>query len=288
MKTTTRDEKVAEAIKAIDVGVAALTSGEEWAAFLRMQARFHRYSFGNAMLIYTRCPQATRVAGFEAWKKLGRVVRKGEKGIPIFAPAGMGRATRRNDETGEDETLRTWLRFKVVYVFDVSQTDGEPLPQITRPVEDTPFASSLDALRAVGASMPDVVSSITVRPRVLGESGTAAGWYVRGTKEIVIIDEGSEASKFSTLVHELAHAILHGADDHHSRPECEVEAESTAYVVCSALGLDTSCESCGYVAGWGKRVGSDVIRASGDRIARAAHKILDTLFAGEGERVGEE
>lgn len=280
MKTNqgTRDEKITAAIKAIDAGVAAFTSSEDWTQWLKMQSRFHRYSFNNAMMIMLQCPRASQVAGFEAWKKMGRCVRKGEKGIPIFAPAGLGKATRKNERTGDDEVVRSWLRFKIVYVFDVSQTDGDELPTITRPVPELPFASNIEALTKVALSLPDTVSTIEIRSRELGESSTAGGWYSPATKAIVVIDEGTEAAKFRVLVHEVAHAILHGANDHHGRPEREVEAESVAFVVCDSLGLDTSCKSFGYVASWAQDAGKDAIKSSADRVARAAKTILDALL----------
>jgi antirestriction protein ArdC len=292
MKTTksaaVRDEKISGAIKAIDDGVAAFKDGAEWGKWLSMQSRFHRYSFGNTMLIMLHCPIASRVAGYRAWEKLGRNVRKGEKGIPIFAPAGMGRATRKNERTGDEETVRSWLRFKIVYVFDASQTEGDDLPTITRPIQETPFASNIETLRRVALELPGVVSMINVRAREPGEHATAGGWYERSTKAIVVVDEGTEAAKFRVLVHEVAHAILHGQDDHHGRPEREVEAESVAYVVCDALGLDTSGSSFGYVASWAQQAGKDAIKSSADRIARAAKTILDALdVTGEDEGVEE-
>ncbi len=280
MKTTTnsRDEKVSLAIKAIDAGVAAFRNGDDWTRWLKIQSRFHTYSFGNTMMIALQCPTASRVAGYETWKKVGRQVKKGEKGIPIFAPVGLGKAKERNEETGEEKVVRTWLRFKIVYVFDVSQTEGDDLPTITRPIPETPFATNIEALRTVALGLDGIVSSIDVRARELGDSRTAGGWYCRDTKAIVVVDEGSDAAKFRVLVHEVAHAILHGDDDHHARPEREVEAESVAFVVCDALGLDTSCKSFGYVASWMTDAGPDAIKSSADRIAKAAKLILDALL----------
>jgi antirestriction protein ArdC len=280
MKPTqnTRDEKITAAIKAIDAGVAAVTSSDDWTRWLKMQSRFHRYSSNNTMMIMLQCPTASNVAGFETWKKMGRCVKKGEKGIPIFAPAGQGRATRKNERTGEDEVVRSWLRFRIAYVFDISQTEGDELPTITQPVPETPFASSIDALTKVALALPGIVSRIEVRSRELGDSSTAGGWYMPATKAIVVIDDGTEAAKFRVLVHEVAHAILHGTGDHHARPEREVEAESVAFVVCDSLGLDTSCNSFGYVASWVQVAGKDAIKSSADRIARAAKTILDALI----------
>jgi antirestriction protein ArdC len=280
MKTTTtsRDEKVSSAINAIDAGVAAFRNGDDWMKWLKLQSQFHTYSFNNTMMILLQCPTATRVAGYETWKKAGRQVKKGEKGIPIFAPVGLGKAKERSEETGEERVVRTWLRFKIVYVFDVNQTEGDELPTITRAIPETPFVSNIETLHAVALGLDGIVSSIDVRSREGGDSRTAGGWYCPATKSIVVIDEGSDAAKFRVLVHEVAHAILHGKDDHHGRPEKEVEAESVAFVVCDALGLDTSCKSFGYVASWMTDAGPNAIKTSADRIAKAAKTVLDALL----------
>ncbi len=274
--------KVRLAVANLRAGVEKLQTGDDWQRALDVQARFHTYSFGNCALILSQRPDATRVAGFHTWKKLGRSVKKGEKGIQILAPAGLGRREVEKADGTTDE--RTWLRFRVAYVFDVSQTEGEPLASFARPLklDDASFASSVDELRKVALALPGgVVSGIEVRARRAGDPRGAGGWYDLVTRAIVVVTDGaSHAQQFKTLVHELAHAILHPVGEHHSAPVREVEAESVAYVVCSALGLDSSSYSFPYVSHWAS--GADagkLVQKSGERIAKTARTILEALEA---------
>lgn len=141
------------------------------------------------------------------------------------------------------------------------------------------FENSLESLRAVVLALPEKpVSGIEVRPREANE-GKAYGWYQQNTKAIVVVTDGrTRAQQFKTLCHEVAHALLHPIGEQHTQPEREVEAESTAFVVCHALGLNTGDYSFPYVATWAN--GEDALKmvaASGERIARAARTILETL-----------
>jgi hypothetical protein len=257
-----------------------LQSGEDWTRALDTQARFHRYSFGNCALIRLQCPDATRVAGFNAWKRLGRSVKKGEKGIVVLAPAGPGRREVERQDGTVDE--KTWLRFRVAYVFDVSQTEGTPLAAFALPIklDEESFASTVDELRKVALALPGgVVSAIEVRSREATDPRGACGWYNLATKAIVVVTEGvTRAQQFKTLVHEVAHAILHPAGEHHAAPVREVEAESVAYVVCSALGLDSSSYSFPYVSHWAQgESAAKLVQQSGERIAKTARTILEAL-----------
>jgi hypothetical protein len=181
---------------------------------------------------------------------------------------------------------RDGLYFVPLPVFALEQTDGDPLPSVELPPVDSPevFARSAETLRDLASErLGSVVARIEIRPRRRGDPDQAHGWYVRGTKEIVVIDgERSRAHVFKMLVHELAHAILHGDGDHHDKPTKEVEAESTAYVVCHALGLDTSAFSLPYVTAWaGGGDATATILASGARITGAVNGILDALLPRE-------
>jgi hypothetical protein len=272
--------KVQLAVANLRAGVEKIQSGDEWQRALDVQARFHSYSFGNCTLIWSQRPDATRVAGFNAWKKLGRSVKKGEKGIVILAPAGVGRREVERPDGSTDE--RTWLRFRVAHVFDILQTEGEPLASFTRPLrlDDASFASSVDELRKVALALPGgVVSGIEVRPRGAADPRGAGGWYNLTTRAIVVVTDGAtHAQQFKTLVHEIAHAILHPAAEHHAQPVREVEAESVAYVVCSALGLDSSSYSFPYVSHWASGDNAaKLVQQSGERIAKTARAILDAL-----------
>jgi hypothetical protein len=230
----------ADLIKQLTEGVAALTTTQEWERWLRAQRAFHRYSFSNVLLILRQFPSATRVAGFHRWHELDRFVRKGERGI---APA---------------------------YVFDISQTDGEPLPEIAHRLDGDDSAGSSVRLEKVAAELGFSVA-VTQLP------GECNGDCTHELRRIRISDRLAPAHRVKTLAHELVHAILH--EQFEDRGLAELEAESVAYIVCHELALDSSTYSFGYLATWGH--GGDkatqVITASGQRITTAARRILDSL-----------
>jgi antirestriction protein ArdC len=250
-------------------GIEALTTSGSWQAHLEVQGRFHRYSFSNAVLICAQDPGASQVAGFVTWKKLGRSVRKGERAIWILAPM-IGRRVR--DADGDER--RPVLGFRTVPVFDVTQTDGAPLPEVCRNLAgDDPeswFAWLVQRAAWIGYSVER--SDLP---------GTTNGDCAFSKRRIRVESRNEPAQQVKTLAHELAHAILHeGVDD---RPLAELEAESTAFVVCRSLGFDTSDYSFGYVACWAGGGPEAVarIKTSGSRIQRAASVILDSLEISE-------
>ncbi len=246
-------------------GVEALTTSDRWAAHLDVQGRFHRYSFNNALLIGAQDPDATRVAGFATWRTLGRSVRKGERAIWILAPM-VGRRTR----TEDDEERRPVLGFRPVAVFDVAQTEGEELPVVCQNLEGEDPARWFDLLRRRAGRLGYSVDQVEL-------PGTTNGDCTFASRRIRIEVRNHPVQQVKTLAHELAHALLHeGTSD---RPLAELEAESTAYVVCRSLGLDTGGYSFGYVAVWagGGPEAVAAITASGGAIQRAASVILDDL-----------
>jgi len=231
------------------------------------------------LLIWQQRPATKLAATFQTWREHGRFVRKGEKGIAILAPVVKKVA----DDDGDDETKQLRLvGFRLVTVFGVEQTDGDALPEIQLPdiTADEAFDGSVETLKQIALSIDgNPVSDIELRTRQQGDPSTALGWYSPKTKHIVVVTDGqSRAQQFSTLCHEVAHALLHPIGDPHGAPEREVEAESTAFVICRALGLDTSKASFPYVAVWASRDELQdplkMIAASGERIARAATSIL--------------
>lgn len=284
-----RDEKLAQARNALTDGIRALVTGDDWAQMLNGLAilgptSISRLSFRNMLLVLQQRPTARYAATFKGWQELGRHVRKGEKGLMILQPC-FSRSTEEQDEKQEDgEDSRRFRGFRPLYLFGLDQTDGPDLPTVTPSDVTGPeaFPASVEQLRAVALALPGApVADITLRARRadLGDPAGARGWYNRSTREIVVITEERERPAiFRTLVHEVAHSLLHGADDHHSRPEQEVEAESVAYVVCHALGLDSSGYSFPYVASWaGGEDAVKAVEASGARISRAARTLLDAL-----------
>jgi hypothetical protein len=293
-----RTAKVEHAQEQLKRGLTALVTSDDWTALLaRIGKSIHkklsagRYSFRNQILLSIAAgdrgmPQPSLVATYEAWKRAGRQVKRGEKSLCILQPKPCKGRDRVHPETGETIEGKRFALFVPLSVFDVSQTDGEPLAEAERITVDVQspegFAESADKLRAVALALGGgtVVSSVEIREATGRDPVRVGGWFDRITKEIVVINRAGSAQTFKTLVHEIAHAILHGGTDHHSAPEMEVEAESTAYVVCSALGLDTAGYSFPYVATWAKRESCDpatAVARSGDKITKAATTILDAL-----------
>jgi hypothetical protein len=288
-----RDEKIAKAQSLLAGAVERLQTSEGWREMLTKLAsggRFglRRFSFRNRLLIEAQCPGATSAASYRAWLAAGRQVRKGEKALTILAPIIICRAKAKNDADEKDSIL---VGFRPMATFSGSQTDplpgkaGRPLPDptpITKPVEcDEAFARSVETLRDVALGLgASIVTDVELRPRQAGDPLGAHGWFEMRTKKIVVITgETSRAQVFKTLVHEIAHALLHGTEDHHGRAEQEVEAESTAFVVSSVLGLETGSYSFPYVTSWAnEKNASAMVLQSGQRIVKATNKILDAIF----------
>lgn len=253
LKTLTTD--------ALDTLAALLDEGhsDRLTAFLKTMGRFHKYSWHNVALIATQCPTATRVAGFQTWRTLGRFVRKGEKGIAIMAPI-IG---RRRDAADDD--AKGVLGFRAAYVFDLAQTDGEPLPETAEASGDP--GSKTEALRAAIVERGITVESVD---DLGGALGTSAGGRIQ------ILSGLSAAEEFVVLAHEYAHELLHRADDRPaSRDTRELEAEAVAFVVGEAVGLDTREASRDYLHLYhGDR---EALTQSLDRIQRAVSVILNAV-----------
>ncbi len=256
-----------EVMQQLTCGIAELVTSDRWRGYLAFQSKFHNYSFGNALLILCQRPGATRCAGFHTWPKLGRNVRKGEKGIWILAP--MTRRVR-DDEHDADER-RIVTAFKPMPVFDVSQTDGEPLPE--------PCCKLLDGedVHGVYARLVGVANSIGYT--VVGAEFTDSrnGDCTYSERRIRIRRENAPAQRTKTLAHELAHAMLHENAD--NRALAELEAESVAFIVMDNAGIKSDDYSFGYIATWAR--GGDeaiaAIRASGARIQQTADRIIGDL-----------
>jgi len=259
--------------KALEDLEAALGQGksESLTAYLAAVARFHRYSFGNIMLIMAQRPEATQVAGFRTWKKLGRYVCKGEKGIVIIAPMLL----RKNDggTDGDDEKI---LRFRAVYVFDVSQTDGEPLPEPTA-VCGNPngHTDRLKALVEAHAIELEYAHDDEARSTL----GSAQGASFGG--RILLCEGLSPAEEFATLTHELAHELLHRKEDRKqiSKTVRETEAEAVAFVVGQAIGLDAGTAASDYIQLYSGD--KETLAASLDRIQKTASAIIEAIAEAE-------
>jgi hypothetical protein len=270
--TTATAGKTEELLQRLAEGVEMLTSSEEWVRYLDVQSRFHRYSFGNVLLISLQFPDATRVAGFRRWLELGRHVQRGQKGIAILAPV-VQRLKVEDEVPGEERTIVSAPRaFRVVYVFDVSQTDGAAFPEApARRLEDDSVAGAYEDLAAYAGRLGFSVEFSNDLPGQVNGDCTSTLHRIRVRAGL------SLAQSTKTLAHEIAHAIL---DDREidSRERAQVEAESVAYIVCGLLGLDSADYSFGYVAGWGG--GDDAVkrvRESGHRIQQTAQQVIAEL-----------
>ncbi|EQD77939.1 protein containing DUF955, partial [mine drainage metagenome] len=229
--------------------------------FLTSQARFHRYSAGNVLLILVQRPDASQVAGYTTWQSLGRQVRKGEHGIAILAPvfprkatstqrAAAGGGEQIEQDDGEGQGARSPVRFRVAHVFDVSQTEGEQLPE--PPIHRLEGDSS--EARWLLERLLEVARDEGVKVEMAAtDTGQANGFYRPATREIHVAHGLATDQKAKTLAHEMAHHLLeHGRGRDPGRHAEEAEAEGVAFVVCSRFGLDTSQYSFGYVSAWAR------------------------------------
>lgn len=235
---------------------------EELTRYLAMLARFHKYSFGNVMLILSQKPDATHVAGFNTWKQLGRFVKKGEKGIVIIAPMLI---RKQDEQASENDKPESMLRFRGVYVFDVSQTDGQPLPEPSA-VNGDP-GRHIDRLRSVIAERGITIDNDDLP---IGADGVSRGG------RISIRSGLAPAQEFSVTVHEFAHELLHRGDDRPaSKTVRETEAEAVAFVVCQAIGLETGSAASDYIQLYDGE--TETLAASLDRIQKTAAEIIAVL-----------
>src|SRR6202142_628298 len=254
--------------EAVDFLVAALESGhsEVLTAYLGAMAKFRNYSFGNIMLIARQKPDATNVAGLRTWNSLGRFVRRGEKGIFILAPmVGNKRNKEESAEQNTDakETQRTLYGFRGVYVFDVTQTEGKELPTLTEVNGDVSgYRERL--FKFVEAQSVELSFSERIAP--------AKGLSYGG--KITLLSGMQPAEEFSTLVHEIAHEMLHRGDRRTltTKQVRETEAEAVAFVVCQSVGLQNGTSSQDYIQLW--HGDANLLRESLEAVQQTAAVIL--------------
>jgi antirestriction protein ArdC len=251
--------------RAIEELGAALAAGrtEELTRYLAAMSRFHRYSLHNVMLIALQRPTATHVAGFHTWSKLGRHVRKGEKGIFILAPIVRKKEASDPELEAPDRTL---VGFRGCAVFDYSQTEGQELPTIGR-VEGDPSRYEEHLTRFVAAQGIALAYSDDIAPaKGISEGG-----------KITLIPGMALAESFATLVHECAHELLHRAANRKeiSKRQRETEAEAVAFVVCRAVGLETGTACQNYIQLY--RGDAALLMKSLESVRFAASRILDAI-----------
>ena len=287
-------EKLKEITDRLEQGITELFDSERYKEYLKVMSKFHNYSFRNTVLIAMQKPDASLVAGFSAWKNnFERNVMKGQKGIKIIAPSPykIKQEMQKIDPhtqkpiIGKDgkpvteEKEVTIPAYKVVSVFDVSQTEGKELPDIA--IDELP--GDVDRYKDFFAAL-EKTSPVPIAFENI--EGGSHGYYHLEDKRIAINEGMSELQTLKTAIHEIAHAKLHDIDlnapkdeqqPHIDRRTREVEAESVAYTVCQHYGLDTSDYSFGYVAGWSSGRELSELKSSLETIRSAAAEIINSI-----------
>lgn len=248
--------------QSLDDLAAQLESGksESLARFLDTMAKFHQYSWGNVMMILAQKPDAKHVAGIRTWNRLGRVVRKGEKGIAIFAPM---RFKAKEDRAASDEEGER-IGFRVVHVFDVSQTEGEPMPE--------PASVAGDPARHL-QDLKRVVAEKGIALEYHEELGSAKGRSCKGT--IKLLQGMSLAEEYAVLSHELAHELMHLDRRGMDRRRAELEAEAVAFVLCRFAALESGTAHSDYIQLY--QGGKEALTESLDVIQKAAADIIQAM-----------
>ena len=288
-------EKLKEITDRLEQGITELFDSERYKEYLRVMSKFHNYSFNNTLLIAMQKPDASLVAGFSAWKNnFGRNVMKGQKGIKIIAPSPFKIKQEmekidphtqkpvigKDGKPVTEEREITIPAYKVVSVFDVSQTEGRELPDIA--VDE--LTGDVDRYKDFFAAL-EKTSPVPIGFEKI--EGGAHGYYHLENKRIAIDEGMSQLQTLKTAIHEIAHAKLHDIDLNAPKDEQprvdrrtrEVEAESVAYTVCQHYGLDTSDYSFGYVAGWSSGRELAELKSSLETIRSAAAEIINSIDA---------
>lgn len=283
--TYNHEERIKEIIQQLEAGIKDMYTSKKYMEYLTTMSKFHGYSLNNTLLIAAQNPQASLVAGFNSWEKnFDRHVKRGEKAIKILAPAPYTRKVlheKVNPDTGEmlldkngnpikEEIEVKLTSFRVVSVFDVSQTVGKELPSMAHDLEDNinDYPLYMQALKEV-SDVPIVFEKI---------EGAAHGYYNRATDSIAVKTGMSESQTLKTMIHEIAHSILHNENvadaGEKNRRTKEVEAESVAYTVCKHFGIDTSGYSFGYIAGWSADKELSELKASLETIRKTSSGLI--------------
>ena len=285
------EKQLKEISERLEQGVKEIFTSERYTEYLNTMSKFHNYSFNNTLLITMQKPEATLVAGYQAWqKKFNRHVKRGEKGIQIIAPAPIREKQEiekidpvtKEPVIGEDGQPETEIvemvipRFRVTTVFDVSQTEGEPIadldvPELTGSVQF--YDTFMQALQNISP----------VPIRMMNVEGEAKGYYHQTEKYIAIKEDMSNVQTMKTGVHEVSHALLHDREVMDAegvlkdQTTKEVEAESIAYIVCNHFGLDTSEYSFTYIASWCESRDMKALKASMDTIRKTSAEIIGNI-----------
>ncbi len=285
----TEKQKVKEITDKLEEGLKELFESEKYKSYLSTMSKFHNYSVNNTLLIALQRPDASLVAGYQAWQKnFNRHVNKGERGIRILAPAPYKIKEERDkldpvtgevmlDKDGTPQTEEVEVKipaFRAVSVFDVKQTSGEPIPELEAKELLSTVEGYEDFIKAITYVAPVPVSFEDI-------PGDSKGFFSPAEKRIAVQEGMSESQTLKTMVHETAHSMLHDKEVNKDvlapakdRNTKEVEAESIAYTVCQHFGIDTSEYSFGYIAGWSTGRDMRELKSSLDTIRRTASELI--------------
>lgn len=289
MANNDRQGKLEALLKQTEQGIKEVFESDKYKQYLETMSKFHNYSARNCVLIVLQRPYATHVAGYNAWiKKFNRQVKKGEKGIRIlgFTPKKITKEIEIKDKSGNiafgadgkpkiEKVTKEIPSFTPVYVFDVSQTEGEPLPQLTHELDGSVngYKELVKALKEV-SPFPIIIEDI---------DGSSKGYCDPIDKKIAIKKGMSETQTIKTMIHEITHADLHAPEvdleinEHTDKRTKEIEAESTAFVVCSHYNIDTSEYSFAYMASWSSSKELKELQNSLDTIQKQANNLIDRI-----------
>ena len=278
------NERVKELTDKLECGLENLKNSEEFKKYLTCMSKFHSYSYNNTLLIMMQNPKATYVAGFNSWKNnFKRNVKKGEKGIRILAPAPVKKMveTKRYDKDGKqfiEQEEVTIPIFKPVTVFDISQTEGEPIPELMTDELTDNVKNYEDIKKALihTSDIPIITKDI---------EGGAKGYFDPKAQTIYINEGMSESQTIKTMIHEIAHSLLHDytkqadKEEKKDRNTKEVEAESVAFCVSKHFGIDTDDYSFAYILGWSKDATLHEFKQSLETIQKCSNRLIGRLEA---------
>ena len=275
-KTNNKENRTKELFNKILEGVQNIIDNGEYEKFLRFSKNFHNYSFNNVLLIFSQMPEATQVAGFAKWKSMGRNLKKGAKGIQIIYPIkrsytkkkleGQNSLLDNKQDDNEQVEKVEYLTYRYTYVYDISQTYGDPLPLSDTTLNSNNRVEFLEFLKSF-SPYPILEESLT---------GTTQGYWSEKKQHIVLKDTLSIDDKASVLLHELAHALYDDFDYKENRNLSETFVESVAFIVADYFDLDTSMCSFEYITSWADG-DIKILLELGDKIQKCANSFIKKL-----------
>ena len=277
---SSKEYEIKKIVVDLENGIKDVFTSNNFKEYLKTMSKFHNYSAYNTLLIHLQNKDSTYVAGYTKWLELGRYVKKGSKAIKILAPVPhtqyveqpkidplTNKPIKLNGEIVQEKVLKSWLSYKIVHVFDISQTEGKDLPTIAKELE-----GRIDNFKLLKNSIINI-SHVPIEFNKI--EGTSKGYYDTNNKLIKIKENMSEKQTIKTMIHELAHSKLH--DNNINRNAAEVEAESIAYVVSNHFNIDTSFYSFEYIASWSKNKELKELKSSLNTIIKTSNEIISSI-----------